>query len=306
MNDDSRDALAANSSYGWVWSAAFSLLAFAANSVFCRLALANGAIDAQSFTAIRLAGGGAFLLLLLRLRQPRQPLTGSWKGGLALFLYAYLFSVAYLELGAGVGALILFGAVQITMFACAWIRGERLQARILAGMLIAFCGLVALLLPGADSPSLASALAMLVSGVAWGAYSLIGKGSAHPVADTTGNFVRSLAFLLLPGAILVLGDGPRFSTAGLLYALASGVLASGAGYAVWYAVVKRISAQQAATLQLSVPILASLGGVLLLSEPLSLRLMATSVVVLGGVAVALIPMRSPRTPNAPPPRDMRG
>lgn len=298
MNKTCENTATAAAQRPWIWPALFSLLAFAANSIFCRLALSGADIGPESFTAIRLASGAAFLLLLLRLRQPRQAAGGSWKGGLALFLYAYLFSVAYVELGAGVGALILFGAVQISMFAFAWISGERLQARIVVGMLIAFGGLIALLLPGASSPSLASALVMLVSGVAWGAYSLIGKGSANPVADTSGNFLRSLAFVLLLGLVVALGDGAHVSASGLLYALASGVLASGAGYVVWYGVVKRISAQQAATLQLSVPILATLGGVLLLSEPLSMRLLLSSAVVLGGVAAALLPMRLPAAGNS--------
>lgn len=279
---------------GWVWPALFSLLAFAANSIFCRLALIGGDIDAGSFTALRLLSGAGFLLLLLAWRRPRQAPGGSWQGGLALFLYAYLFSIAYVELGAGVGALILFGAVQISMFALARLRGERFEPRVLLGMLVAFAGLVALLLPGAGSPSLASALVMLVSGVAWGVYSLIGKGSANPVADTGGNFLRSLVFVVPLGLFILLGSGARLSTAGLLYALASGMLASGAGYVVWYGVVKRISAQQAATLQLGVPIIASLGGVMLLGEPLSLRLVLTSAVVLGGVAVALLPLRRSR------------
>lgn len=292
MNDDKQRAASPAARQPWLWPALFSMLAFAANSLFCRLALSSGAIDAESFTAVRLASGAAFLLLLLARRQPRRPAGGSWKGGLALFLYAYLFSVAYLELGAGVGALILFGAVQISMFALAWLGGERFERRVLLGMLVAFAGLVALLLPGANSPAPGSALLMVVSGVAWGVYSLLGKGSADPAAATGGNFLRSLALLPVLGLLLALGDGPRISAPGLLYALASGVLASGAGYVVWYGVLKRISAQRAATLQLSVPVLAALGGVLLLGEPMSLRLLLTSAVVLGGVALALLPMRA--------------
>ncbi|WP_103466456.1 DMT family transporter [Pseudomonas putida] len=215
-----------------------------------------------------------------------------WKGGLALYLYAYLFSVAYLQLGAGVGALVLFGAVQITMFAVAWLRGERLSARTLLGMLIAFAGLVLLLLPGAEAPPLLSALVMAASGVAWGAYSLLGKGSPNPLADTAGNFVRSLPLLLVLGVVMLALARTHVSPAGLLYALASGVLASGAGYAVWYGVVKQVSAQQAATMQLSVPVIAALGGVVLIGEPMSLRLLLASLVVLGGVAMALLPVRT--------------
>ncbi|MGJ7549128.1 DMT family transporter [Pseudomonas alloputida] len=284
-------AIAGQGNKSWLWPALFSLVAFAANSIFCRLALRDGAIDAESFTVVRLASGAAFLLLLIRLRKPGMALGGSWKGGLALYLYAYLFSVAYLQLGAGVGALVLFGAVQITMFAFAWLRGERLSARTLLGMLIAFAGLVLLLLPGAEAPPLLSALVMAASGVAWGAYSLLGKGSPNPLADTAGNFVRSLPLLLVLGVVMLALARTHVSPAGLLYALASGVLASGAGYAVWYGVVKQVSAQQAATMQLSVPVIAALGGVVLIGEPMSLRLLLASLVVLGGVALALLPIR---------------
>lgn len=275
----------------WLWPALFSLVAFAANSIFCRLALRDGAIDAESFTVVRLASGAVFLLVLMWLRKPCLALGGSWKGGLALYLYAYLFSVAYLQLGAGVGALVLFGAVQITMFAFAWLKGERLSARTLLGMLIAFSGLVLLLLPGAEAPPLLSALVMAASGVAWGVYSLLGKGSPNPLADTAGNFVRSLPLLLVLGVVMLALARTHVSPTGLLYALASGVLASGAGYAVWYGVVKQVSAQQAATMQLSVPVIAALGGVLLIGEPMSLRLLLASLVVLGGVALALLPGR---------------
>jgi drug/metabolite transporter (DMT)-like permease len=285
-------AIAGQGNKFWLWPALFSLVAFAANSIFCRLALRDGAIDAESFTVVRLASGAVFLLLLIRLRKRGMALGGCWKGGLALYLYAYLFSVAYLQLGAGVGALVLFGAVQITMFAVAWLRGERLSARTLLGMLIAFAGLVLLLLPGAEAPPLLSALVMAASGVAWGAYSLLGKGSPNPLADTAGNFVRSLPLLLVLGVVMLALARTHVSPAGLLYALASGVLASGAGYAVWYGVVKQVSAQQAATMQLSVPVIAALGGVVLIGEPMSLRLLLASLVVLGGVAMALLPVRT--------------
>lgn len=286
-NHKTTAAVALTPPAGWIAPAAFALLAFAANSIFCRLALVHGDIDAHTFTAVRLLGGALFLFCLVRLRQPGKPLGGSWKGGLALFLYAWLFSLAYVRLGAGVGALILFGAVQITMFAWSRFKGDRVEGRVLAGMLIAFAGLIALLLPGANAPAPLSALCMVISGIAWGAYSLIGKGSANPLGDTAGNFVRSLPLLLVPALAAASGGQFSIDSHGLVYALASGMLASGAGYAVWYGVLKRISAQQAATLQLSVPVIAALGGVLLLSEPLSLRLVVISTVVLGGVGMAL-------------------
>ncbi|WP_369986647.1 DMT family transporter [Pseudomonas xanthosomatis] len=269
---------------------ALSLLAFAANSLFCRLALRDGAIDADAFTAIRLGSGALFLLVLLNFGPRRRRPRGSWAASLALLAYAWLFSVAYLQLGAGMGALILFGAVQVSMFAWGLLRGEALNRRVLAGMLLAFAGLVALLLPGAGAPASGSALLMVLSGVAWGAYSLLGKGSADALADTAGNFLRCLPWVVVLGALLMISDAhPPLHADGVLYALGSGVLASGAGYSLWYGVVRHMSAQQAATLQLSVPVLAALGGVLLLGEPLSWRLSLSSLVVLGGVALALLP-----------------
>lgn len=275
----------------WVWPALFSLVAFAANSVFCRLALKDGVIDPASFTVVRLASGALFLLLLIRLRKPALAMGGNWRGGLALFLYAFLFSAAYLQLGAGAGALLLFGAVQITMFGFAWYKGELITARMLLGMLIAFAGLLVLLLPGAAAPPFASALLMALSGVAWGVYTLLGKGSPRPLADTAGNFARSLPCLVLLAPMLLMGAGLHLTPLGLLYALGSGVLASGAGYAVWYGVVRQVSAQQAATMQLGVPVIAALGGVGLIGEPLSLRLLVACVVVLGGIALALASRR---------------
>lgn len=268
---------------------AISMLAFAANSIFCRVALMQDKIDPESFTVVRLLSGGLFLWCLLKLGSPSRPLRGSWSGGLCLFLYAYAFSIAYVSLGAGIGALILFGAVQVTMFAYGWIRGERVDSRGVFGMLIAFIGLVALLLPGANSPQLGSALVMIASGVAWGVYSLLGRGAADPLAATTGNFVRALPGAALLAAYTIWRDEAFITGTGLTYALASGALASGLGYAIWYQVVKCLAAYQAATLQLTVPIMASIGGVMLLGENLTTRLVVISLVVLGGVAIAILP-----------------
>jgi len=286
-NNKTTDAVPLSPSTHWIGPALFALLAFAANSIFCRLALAHGDLDPHTFTAVRLLSGALFLFCLLRMRQPGGALGGSWKGGLALFLYAWLFSIAYVQLGAGVGALILFGAVQITMFAVSWLKGDRVLPQVLLGMLVAFAGLIALLLPGAHAPEPVSALFMVVSGIAWGAYSLLGRGSANPLADTAGNFLRSLPLLVISLLVGLFRTNLHIDISGLLYALGSGVLASGAGYAVWYGVLKQISAQQAATMQLSVPVIAALGGVVLLGEPLSLRLVLISAVVLGGVGMAL-------------------
>lgn len=286
----SRDNLQQTSEQTWLWLAAtiFSLIAFAANSVFCRLALKTGDIDPDSFTTIRLLGGALALLpLCLRPTLSRSP-SGTWRGGLFLFVYAYLFSLAYVQLDTGVGALILFGAVQITMFALGMRAGEKFQIRVVLGMLVAFSGLMVLLAPGGSAPPLISALLMAVAGIAWGCYSVLGKRSESPTRDSAGNFLRSLPLVAVVTAIGLSQASLHITPTGVLYAAASGVLASGAGYVVWYAVVKRLRAQTAATLQLSVPVLASVAGVILLNEPLSARMVIASLIVLGGIALALV------------------
>jgi drug/metabolite transporter (DMT)-like permease len=264
---------------------ALAMLAFAGNSLLCRLALKETEIDAASFTSLRLASGALTLWLLLRLRRGDGALAGSWSGAAALFAYAAAFSFAYVSLDAGVGALLLFGAVQVSMLLWGLYRGERFTAPTATGLLLALGGLLALLLPGASAPALGGALLMLLAGAAWGVYSLLGRGGGDPLAVTAGNFLRATPLALLASALL-LGqaswDGP-----GLLYALLSGALTSGIGYAVWYTALRGLQAFQAATVQLSVPIIAALAGSLLLDETLSLRLLLSSLAVLGGIAVVL-------------------
>ncbi len=262
-----------------------AMLAFAGNSLLCRLALRETAIDAASFTAVRLLAGACTLWLLLQLRQNRQAPAGSWAGAVALFTYAAAFSFAYLQLDTGVGALLLFGAVQLSMLLWGLLRGERLGLCASLGTALATAGLLALLLPGANAPPLLAALLMLLAGVAWGAYSLLGRGQGNPLAVTAGNFLRAtpLALLLALAVLPQLNwDGP-----GLFYALLSGALTSGVGYAIWYSALPSLHASQAATVQLSVPILAALGGSLLLGEALTLRLLLSAVAVLGGIALVL-------------------
>ncbi|MGE8500352.1 MAG: DMT family transporter [Pseudomonas sp.] len=264
---------------------ALAMLAFAGNSLLCRLALKDTEIDPATFTALRIVSGALTLWLLLRLRPGSGAVSGSWFGALSLFVYAAAFSFAYLNLDAGAGALLLFGAVQISMLLWGFYRGERLGLPGSAGLLMAFAGLLVLLLPGASAPSLSAALLMLLSGAAWGAYSLLGRGVTDPLAATAGNFLRAIPFALVTSAVLLgsLGwDGP-----GLVYALLSGALTSGAGYAIWYTALRGLKAFQAATVQLSVPIITALAGSLLLSEPLTLRLIISSVAVLGGIALVL-------------------
>lgn len=262
-----------------------AMLAFAGNSLLCRLALRETEIDAASFTAIRLFCGALTLWLLLRLRQGRRPVAGNWPGALALFIYAAAFSFAYLQLDTGAGALLLFGAVQLSMLLWGWLHGERLGLVAGLGTALATAGLLALLLPGASAPSLQAALLMLLAGIAWGVYSLLGRGLGDPLAVSAGNFLRATPLALLL-ATLLLGqldwDGP-----GLFYALLSGALTSGIGYAIWYSALPGLRASQAATVQLSVPILAALGGSLLLGEALGLRLLLSAVAVLGGIALVL-------------------
>ena len=263
-----------------------TMAAFAANSVLARLALATTETGAASFTAVRVAAGALVLWTIVRAR--RQAVGGSWPSAVALMVYAAAFSVAYLQLAAGTGALVLFGAVQLTMIGWGVFQGDRPSLPVWTGIALAVGGLVALLLPGLTAPPLVPALLMAASGVGWGVYSLRGRGSQHPAADTAGNFVRAVplaALLLLPAA---LGDGLRMDGLGLGYALASGAVTSGLGYALWYAVLPSLRATSAATVQLSVPVLAALGGVALLGEAVTPRLVLASVATLGGGGIALV------------------
>lgn len=270
-----------------------TMLAFAGNSLLCRLALKESGIDAASFTFVRIAAGALVLWLLLRLRDGRQPPAGNWLSALALFVYAAGFSFAYISLPAATGALLLFGAVQATMIGYGLWRGERFGVQQGAGLILALGGLVGLLLPGLTAPPLVSALLMLVAGIAWGIYSLRGKGGGDPTRVTAGNFLRAVPFAL--ALSMVSYPLARFDVAGVLYALASGALTSGLGYALWYAVVPRLKATSAATVQLSVPVLATLGAVLWLGEAVSARLLMASFAVLGGIALVILgrPVRPP-------------
>ena len=261
----------------------FVLLAFAANSVLCRLALHETHIDPPSFTAIRLLSGAVTMGLLLRVARPGLRLGGDWISASALLVYAVLFSFAYVAVTTGTGALLLFGAVQLVMIGVGVLSGERMGWHIAGGWLVAVSGLVLLLLPGISAPSLWPATMMIGAGVAWGIYSLRGRRSLDPLRDTAGNFVRSVPAVLLIAAIF--GSWANLDHRGALLALLSGSAASGLGYAAWYTVLPRLGAIVAANLQLSVPVIAALGGLLFSSESISLRLAVAAVLVLGGVAV---------------------
>lgn len=262
-----------------------ALLAFAGNSLFCRAALASAAIDPASFTGIRLVAGAVTLWAVVALRHGPRGASGDWRGALALFAYAVAFSFSYVHLGAASGALILFGAVQLTMIGAGLLRGERFGTTQLAGLLLASGGLVALLRPGLSAPPLASAALMLMAGIAWGVYSLLGRRQGDPLRVTAGNFLRAavLALVLCAGA----WSRAAWTAEGLVYALLSGALTSGLGYVIWYAALPSLRATTAATVQLSVPVIAALGSVAFLGEILTLRLVLAGIAILGGVALVV-------------------
>ncbi len=267
---------------------ALAMVAFAANSVLNRLALAAGEADALSYTGIRLASGALILAAILAARGARPRLWrvgGSAAGAGALLIYAVAFSYAYLALDAGTGALLLFAAVQFGILGWAIGQGDRPCRLELAGFGVASLFLVLLLMPGVTAPDRLGATLMILAGFAWAAYSLIGRGSVQPLVDTGGNFLR-----LLPVALLMIlpGLGAQCTTvAGWAYAIASGALASGLGYAIWYSVLPALERSTAAYVQLTVPAIAAAGGVIFIAEPLTWRLILCSAGILGGVGLAL-------------------
>ncbi len=263
------------------------MTAFAANSLLCRAALASGSIDPASFTLLRVASGAAALHLLTALRPDttRARGAGSWRSAAALFAYAAGFSFAYVSLSAGTGALILFAAVQATMVLGALAAGERPAPLQWAGLALALGGLVVLVLPGLSAPPPAGSALMAAAGAAWGVYTLRGRRVADPTAVTAGNFARALPL----AAVLAVALLPRLSIspAGAAWAVASGAVTSGLGYAVWYAAVRRLSATRAAVVQLSVPVLAAAAGVAFLGENVTPRLAVSAAAILGGIALAV-------------------
>ena len=265
-----------------------ALIAFAANSILCRMALLGERFDPISFTVLRIFSGAIFLLLLARSRGTRAVEGGSWPAALSLAVYAGAFSFAYLELSAGTGALILFGTVQLTMVGFEWGTGKRPRLAEVFGMGIALTGLVALVWPGLTAPSPLGAGLMGLSGVAWGVYSLCGRGAKEPALATTDNFLRALAFVGPVGVLLCYFVPLRVSLTGALLAVLSGAITSGLGYVIWYWVLPRLGATRAAILQLASPVLVAVGGVLILSEEATSRLVLSSVVLLSGVGLAVI------------------
>jgi drug/metabolite transporter (DMT)-like permease len=269
-----------------------ALTGFAANSLLCRVALrAPAAIDPVTFTSVRLTSGAVMLALLLRLsRTPGTP-RGSWRSAFALFAYAIAFSVAYVRMTAGIGALLLFAAVQLTMLAAGLHAGERLRRLQWLGFVLAVAGLVILSWRGVTAPDPLAATLMAAAGVAWGVYSLRGRGSTQPLADTAGNFTRAVPLALV--ATLIALRGMHLSTAGLLFATASGALASGIGYSIWYIALPQMTATGASIVQLAVPVIAATGGIVFLGERPTLRLLLATVTILSGVALAVLSRRRP-------------
>lgn len=265
---------------------AVAMLAFAANSLLCRLALQQRIIDPASFASIRLVSGAIMLAVIVRLKSRRSsPGHADWLAAAMLFAYVAFFSFAYLTLPAGTGALILFGAVQVTMFSVGLRSGEMFRPIAWFGLALAVAGLVYLVSPGVAAPPPLGAAMMAIAGVAWGVYSLRGRGVPDPLAATAGNFVRAAPLAL--GLSLLLGAAAYADATGVALAIASGALTSGIGYVIWYAALSRLSAMRAATVQLSVPLIAAFGGVMLLSEAITPRLLAASAAILGGIALVL-------------------
>ena len=264
----------------------FAMIAFASNSLLCRLALKHTSIDASSFTFIRIFSGAVALLLIMNFRNAASKVTGNWLSALALFVYAAAFSFAYNNLSAGTGALLLFGAVQATMILWGLRKGEHLHAHQLLGLGLALSGLVVLLFPGLSAPPFGGSILMLGAGLAWGIYSLRGKASGDPAGATAGNFLRAVPLAAMVSIILF--RSVHLDRAGIGYAVLSGAIASGVGYVIWYTVLPGLKAASAATVQLSVPVLAATGGILLLGEPLTLRFLCASIAILGGIALVVM------------------
>ncbi len=264
---------------------ATAMIAFAANSLLCRMALGRELIDAASFASIRITAGAVTLVLILVIRGNKTKIVPDWPGVAALFCYMVCFAFAYLSLTAGTGALLLFGAVQMTMFVYAIRGGERFTRVAWAGLCAAFAGLIYLVAPGVSAPDPTGAMLMVTAGIAWGAYSLIGRSASRPLLATTANFLYSVPPAIAVSLLFI--SSADVSWAGALLAIASGALASGLGYAIWYAALPGLTAGGAATVQLSVPVIAAIGGVLLLSEQITLRLVVASGLTIGGIWLVL-------------------
>jgi len=265
-----------------------ALFAFAANSVLCRLALGGRAIDAAGFTSVRLLSGALVLLCILKVSDKKNGAStkGSWSAACMLFIYAVTFSFAYLTLNTGTGALILFGSVQITMILWSIFSGNRLLPIEWMGVIVAFSGIVYLVLPGVTAPSFTGFSLMTAAGIAWGLYTLKGRGSTNPLSDTGYNFLRSVPLVIVLG--LLFFQNVHISREGIILAAISGGITSGIGYTLWYMALRGLSSTQAAVVQLSVPVIAGFGGVVFISEQISLRLTLSALLTLGGILMVIL------------------
>ncbi len=275
-----------------VLTTTFTLVAFAANSLLCRTALGGHLIDPVSFTTLRLVSGAVALMPIARLlNEPEktQKTGGSWISGFALFAYAAAFSLAYVSLSAGIGALILFGSVQITMVAAALKSGESFGPAQWLGSVVAMGGLITLVMPGISAPSPFGALLMCAAGIAWGMYSIRGKGVPAPIAMTTGNFARAAPMAVIASTVAL--SRAHLEPLGILLALVSGMVTSGFGYVLWYQALRSLTITQASIVQLIVPVLAAFGGIVFLAELISVRLIVATALILGGIALAVIKRR---------------
>lgn len=275
------------------------MIAFASNSLLCRVALRQTGTDAASFTLVRIVSGAVALWLITKARNwsmvdrsPSSIRNGTWFSALALFTYAAAFSFAYVNLSAGTGALLLFGAVQATMILWGLHKGERLDSIQILGFVIAMTGLVALIFPGLTAPPFFGSTLMVGAGVAWGIYSLQGKAARDPVASTAGNFLRAVPFAAAVSIVFL--SRARLNHTGIFYAVISGAVTSGLGYVIWYSALSGLKATSAATVQLSVPVLAGAGGIILLHEQITLRYVLASLAVLGGIFLVVIEKRPPK------------
>jgi drug/metabolite transporter (DMT)-like permease len=265
-----------------------AMVAFATNSLLNRLALGNSVIDASSYTTVRLVSGAIMLAIIGMLSREKGWISqrGSWLSAGFLFSYALAFSFAYLSLSTGTGALILFGSVQLTMIIAALISGERPHFLEWTGLSLALGGLVYLVFPGLQAPSLLGSTLMAAAGISWGFYTLRGRGSGDPMGDTASNFIRSVPFVAVISLFNL--QGIQLSANGLLLAGLSGAITSGLGYVLWYAALRGLTTTRAATVQLSVPVLAAWSGIIFLSEEVSFRLLLAGVLILGGIGLAVM------------------
>lgn len=272
-----------------------AMLAFAGNSLLCRLALRNTGLDAASFTTIRLISGAVMLWLIVRTTRQAHQGKGNWISALMLFAYAAGFSFAYTSLSAATGALLLFGAVQATMISYGIWAGERLGSIQIVGLVLAIGGLVVLLLPGLSAPPLKASLLMMGAGISWAVYSLRGRGTGDPTRVTAGNFLRAVPIAI--ALSLLMQNSISLDGTGIWYAVLSGSVTSAIGYAIWYTALPALKATNAATVQLSVPVLAALGGILLLGEELTIRVAGASVAILGGITLVILQKHGARGRN---------